>query len=291
MILLDSSANSIPIQSLCLYVDRFNPPYAGLIQNMLSICEKHGIIIRSASSSADHLSSFDIQESDLCDMAIVLGGDGSILRGMDYYRTLGIPVLGINAGQLGFLASVEQVSLEKTITRIAKGDYIVETLPILKAKFPSGHCLTAVNDFSINRSMMGGILHFDLFVDNAKVAHMVGDGIVVSTPLGSTAYSLSCGGPILDPGLPAILIVPICAHSLSLRPLVVPDSLSISITIGALRGTGPVVSADGAASGTLRTGEKLTIIKDSGTCRIVRFADHPGYYDKLGQKLGWGSRG
>ena len=291
MISLDNNSNSIPIQSLCLYVDRFNPPYAGLIQNMLSICEKYGITVRSASASADHLGSFDIQESDLCDMAIVLGGDGTILRGMDYYRTLEIPVLGINAGQLGFLASVEQVSLEETIARIAKGDYIVESLPILRAEFPSGHRLTAVNDFSINRSMMGGILHFDLFVDDAKVAHMVGDGIVVSTPLGSTAYTLSCGGPILDPGLPAILIVPISPHSLSLRPIVVPDNLSVSITIGTLRGTGPVVSADGAASGTLRAGEKLTIIKDSGSCRIVRFSDHPGYYDKLGQKLGWGSRG
>lgn len=288
---MDNNVNPIPIKNLCLYVDRFNPPYAGLIQNMLSICEKYGITIRSPSSSADHLSSFDIQESDLCDMAIVLGGDGTILRGMDYYRTLGIPVLGINAGQLGFLASVEQVSLEKTIARIVKGDYIVETLPILKAKFPSGHCLTAVNDFSINRSMMGGILHFDLFVDEAKVAHMVGDGIVVSTPLGSTAYGLSCGGPILDPGLPAILIVPICPHSLSLRPLVVPDNLSVSIAIGTLRGTGPVVSADGAASGTLRAGEVLSINKDSGSCRIVKFSDHPDYYNKLGQKLGWGSRG
>lgn len=291
MTLLDNNRSSITVKSLCLYVDRFNPPYAGLIQNMLSLCEKYGIEVRSASASSDHLSSFDIQESDLCDMAIVLGGDGTILRGMDYYRTLGIPVLGINAGQLGFLASVEQVSLEETIARIAKGDYIVEALPILRATFPSGHCLTAVNDFSINRSMMGGILHFDLFVDDAKVAHMVGDGIVVSTPLGSTAYSLSCGGPILDPGLPAILIVPICPHSLSLRPIVVPDNLSVSITIGTLRGTGPVVSADGAASGTLRTGEMLTIIKDSGSCWIVRFSDNPGYYDKLGQKLGWGSRG
>ncbi|MCK4671391.1 MAG: NAD(+)/NADH kinase, partial [Candidatus Aegiribacteria sp.] len=276
MILLDNNGKSIPIQNLCLYVDRFNPPYAGLIQNMLSVCEKYGITVRSASSSADHLSSFDIQESDSCEMAIVLGGDGTILRGMDYYRTLEIPVLGINAGQLGFLASVEQISLEKTIARVAKGDYIVEALLILRAKFPSGHCLTAVNDFSINRSMMGGILHFDLFVDDAKVAHMVGDGIVISTPLGSTAYSLSCGGPILDPGLPAILIVPICPHSLSLRPLVVPDNLSVSIKIGALRGTGPVVSADGAASGTLRAGEMLTIIKDSGSCGSVRFSDHPG---------------
>ena len=291
VILLDSNDKSIPVQSLSLYVDRFNPPYAGLIQNLLSVCEKFSITVNSASPSAEHLSTLGVQESDICDMAIVLGGDGSILRGMDYYRKLEIPVLGINAGHLGFLASVEQVSLPDTIARIAQGDYIIEALPVLRAEFPSGHCLTAVNDFCINRSMMGGILHFDLFVNGARVAHVVGDGIVVSTPLGSTAYGLSCGGPILDPGLPAILIVPICAHSLSLRPLVVPDDLPVSIRIGTLRGTGPVVSADGAASGTLKAGEMLSIMKDSDSCMIVRFSDHPGYYDKLGQKLGWGSRG
>ena len=200
-------------------------------------------------------------------------------------------MLGVNAGHLGFLASSEISGIEKTIARISKGDYFIDTTPVLRAEFPSEQFITAVNDFSINRSMIGGILSFNLFVNDIKVAHMAGDGLVISTPFGSTAYSLSCGGPILDPGLPAILVVPICPHSLSLRPLVVADDRCISVQICELRSTGPVVSADGAPSGTLKSGEILKVTRGTGSCMSVRFHDEPGYYSRLGLKLGWGVRG
>ncbi len=279
------------VRRLCLYVDRFNPPYAGLIRNLISYCEKHGISLRSAVPSADHLKDFDIPENDNCDMAIVLGGDGTILRGMGYFKELNTPVLGVNAGHLGFLASAEQAGIKETITRIAEGNYYIDTTPVLRAEFPSEHAITAINDFSINRSMIGGILHFNLYINNNEVAHMAGDGLIISTPFGSTAYSLSCGGPILDPGLPAILVVPICPHSLSLRPLVVSDDSIISVEICDLRSTGPVVSADGSPSGTLRSGEVLKVTRGRGSCMSVRFHDEPGYYSRLGMKLGWGVRG
>lgn len=224
-------------------------------------------------------------------MAIVLGGDGTILRGMGYFKELNTPVLGVNAGHLGFLASAEQACIKETIARIAEGNYYIDTTPVLRAEFPSEQVITAINDFSINRSMIGGILHFYLYINNTEVAHMAGDGLVISTPFGSTAYSLSCGGPILDPGLPAILVVPICPHSLSLRPLVVSDDSIISVEIRDLRGTGPVVSSDGSPSGTLKAGEVLKVTRGRGSCMRVRFHDEPDYYSRLGLKLGWGVRG
>ena len=279
------------VKRLCLYIDKFNPPYAGLIKQLVSHCDRYGISLTSAHPSADHLSDFNITESDKCDMAIVLGGDGTILRGLDYFREVNVPVLGVNAGHLGFLAGAEMESIEKTISRISEGDYYIDTTPVLRGEFPSGHSITAVNDFCVNRSMMGGILSFNVFVNDIKVAHMAGDGLVISTPFGSTAYSLSCGGPILDPGLPAILVVPICPHSLSLRPLVVSDDRCISVEIGDLRSTGPVVSADGSPSGTLKAGEILKVKRGNGSCMSVRFSDEPGYYSRLGLKLGWGVRG
>lgn len=279
------------VRRLCLYIDRFNPPYAGLIRNLISYCEKYSISLASAPPSADHLKGFNLSEGRSCDMAIVLGGDGTILRGLGYFRELNVPVLGVNAGHLGFLASAEKAGLKETVSRISEGDYYIDTTPVLRAEFPSKQAITAVNDFSINRSMMGGILSFNLYVNSVKVAHMTGDGLAISTPSGSTAYSLSCGGPILDPGLPAILIVPICAHSLSLRPLVVPDDRCVSVEICELRSTGPVVSADGLPSGTLKSGEVLEVTRGNGSCMIVRFHDEPGYYSKLGLKLGWGVRG
>ncbi len=281
----------VTVRRMCLYVDRFNPPYAGLIRNMISHCEQNGITLTSAVPSADHLKGFGIPENDVCDMAMVLGGDGTILRGLGYFRELNTPVLGVNAGHLGFLASVEQALIGESVRRVSEGDYFIDTIPILRGEMPSDQVLTAVNDFSVNRSMIGGILYFDVFVGEEKVAHIAGDGIVISTPFGSTAYSLSCGGPILDPGLPAILVVPICPHSLSLRPLVVPEHELISVKIGQLRSTGPVVSADGAPCGTLKSGEILRVTMGSGSCMTVRFPDEPGYYSRLGLKLGWGVRG
>jgi len=281
----------VVVRRLCIYVDRFNPPYAGLIRNLIVLCDKHGISLRSAAPCAEHLESFNIMENDQCDMAIVLGGDGTILRGLGYFRKLNVPVLGVNAGHLGFLAGAEKGSIEQSVEKIVSGDYYIDSTPVLQAEFPSGHLITAVNDFSINRSMIGGILSFNLYVNNIKVAHMAGDGLVVSTPFGSTAYSLSCGGPILDPGLPAILVVPICPHSLSLRPLVVSDDRCISVEIEDLRSTGPVISADGSPSGTLKSGEILKFTRGPGSCMNVRFHDEPGYYSKLGLKLGWGVRG
>ncbi|OPL18292.1 MAG: hypothetical protein AVO35_05440 [Candidatus Aegiribacteria sp. MLS_C] len=276
---------------MCLYIDRFNPPYEGLIRKVMARCSETGISLSAAASCIDHLKGFGLSENDSCDMAMVLGGDGTILRGLGFFKNLNVPVLGINAGQLGFLASAEKTGVVEAIERVARGEYIIETTPVLRGEMPTDKALTAVNDFSVNRSMIGGILHFDLFVGDARVASIAGDGVVVSTPFGSTAYSLSCGGPILDPGLPAMLVVAICPHSLSLRPLVVPDDQVISIRIGQLRSTGPVVSADGVPSGTLKTGEILRITKGTGSCMTVRFADEPGYYSRLGLKLGWGVRG
>lgn len=281
----------VTVRRMCLYIDRFNPPYEGLIRKVMAHCSERGIALSAATSCNDHLKSFGLAENDSCDMAMVLGGDGTILRGLGYFKKLNVPVLGINAGQLGFLASAEKTGVGEAIEMVSRGEYFIETTPVLRGEMPSDQVLNAVNDFSVNRSMIGGILHFDLFVGEARVAHIAGDGIVVSTPFGSTAYSLSCGGPILDPDLPAMLVVAICPHSLSLRPLVVPDDQVISIRIGQLRSTGPVVSADGSPSGTLRSGEKLSITRGTGSCMTVRFADGPGYYSRLGLKLGWGVRG
>lgn len=281
----------VTVRRMCLYVDRFNPPYAGLISNVIAHCGEYGIKLSAATPSADHLKGFGIPENDSCDMALVLGGDGTILRGLGYFKDLSIPVLGVNAGHLGFLASAEKALIGESIGRVAEGDYYIDTTPVLRGEMPSEQVLTAVNDFSLNRSMIGGILYFDLFVEDVKVAHIAGDGLVISTPFGSTAYSLSCGGPILDPGLPAILVVPICPHSLTLRPLVVSDDQTISVRIGQLRSTGPVVSADGSPSGTLRSGEVLRVTRGSGSCMTVRFPDEPEYYSRLGIKLGWGVRG
>ena len=151
--------------------------------------------------------------------------------------------------------------------------------------------MTAMNDFVINRSILGGILRMELYLDKEKVASMAGDGVVVSTPLGSTAYGLSCGGPILDPALPAMLVIPICAHQLSLRPLVVPDSLTVTIETGEQRGGSPCISCDGVTEGSMNAGDRLRVTRDKGFCSMIQTRDRGSHYSHLGRKLGWGTRG
>ncbi len=280
------------VRRLGLYLDRFYPPYAAVISRLIGTCTAHGIEPQAASEASEHLAGFDVGESEhRPDAAMVLGGDGSILRGIDHYRGMDVPVLGVNTGHLGFLAGVEADDLERAIERLAAGEFDVEHLPVLKAEMPSGQVLTAVNDICVNRSLMGGILHLEMMVGGAEVARLAGDGLVISTPTGSTAYGLSCGGPILDPGLPAMLVVPICPHCLSLRPLVVPDDLTVTLRIGDLRGSGPVVSTDGRPAGTLREGESVTVGSDPAGSRRIVLPGGPGYYEHLGLKLGWGIRG
>lgn len=280
-----------PVRSVSLFVDSFGPPDASLLRILLDACAAGGIAVTAAGPSAAHLAGFGLRPGDSADAALVLGGDGSILRGMDHFMETDVPVLGINTGHLGFLAVVEREGMVDAVGRLGRGDYAIAGLPLMVAVLPSGRRLRAVNDFSLNRQMMGGILHFDVLVDDAQVARVTGDGLVVSTPLGSTAYGLSCGGPILDPGLPAMLVVPICPHSLSLRPLVVPDTVTVSVRVGELRGGGPILCADGRPSGTLERNGELRVSMGPRSCRIVEFLDRPGYYHRLGQKLGWGLRG
>jgi NAD+ kinase len=173
---------------------------------------------------------------------------------------------------------------------LGQGEYRVEDYPLLRAELPSGKVMTAMNDFCINRSLLGGILRLELFLDSDRVASVAGDGVVISTPLGSTAYGLSCGGPILDPALPAMLVVPICAHQLSLRPLVVPDSMTVTVETGELRGGAPFISCDGNPEATMNTGDRLMVTRDEGYCSMIQTRDRGSHYSHLGRKLGWGVR-
>ncbi len=279
------------ISRLCVFVDPHSPPYAGLIMSTISAAAENDIELFSSISSIEALAEFELIENEDCHAGLVLGGDGTILRGLKYFRKAGTPVLGVNTGHLGFLASAEMSELPETLGLLVKGDYRIENYPLLRGELPSGKVLTAMNDFCINRSILGGILHLELFLDQERVAHVAGDGVVISTPLGSTAYGLSCGGPILDPALPAMLVIPICAHQLSLRPLVVPDSLTVTVETGELRGGSPCIACDGSPEASMNAGDKLRVTRDEGFCSMIQTRGRGSHYSHLGRKLGWGARG
>jgi NAD+ kinase len=280
-----------PVECASLYVDSFSPPYEGLVQALVRACEDCGVELFVSTASASAFEGKDLQEKDRCDAALVVGGDGTILRGIDHFRKLKVPVLGINTGHLGFLASVESEDMLAALRKLSEGEYTEHDLTLLSGTMPDGRKLTAVNDLCMNRSMMSGILHLEMLVEEELIARVAGDGVVVATPTGSTAYALSAGGPILDPDLPAMLVVPIAPHQLSLRPVVLPHDVTVILKTGKVRGSGPFVSADGAPVGNLKAGEELAVTTSSDYCKVVRLKSWGGYYGRLGKKLGWGARG
>lgn len=287
----EASGRGRAVTTVSLYVDSFSPPYSRMVKSVIQSGGEAGLEVLVSTSSAAVLDEYGLETGDAADVGLVLGGDGTILRGMDFYRGRDMPVLGINTGHLGFLASAELEDIGQALLWLAEGSYGIEELPVLSALMPSGQRLTAVNDFCVNRSMMGGILHFRVDVEREPVARVAGDGLVIATPLGSTAYALSAGGPIMDPEIPGILIVAICPHQISIRPIVVPRWATVDVTVDGLRGAGPFVSADGKPLGSLQAGQQLRVGTAEQVCRVVRFKKKNDYYSRLGRKLGWGVRG
>lgn len=223
---------------------------------------------------------------------VVAGGDGTILRTMDRFLEEGVPVLGINSGHLGFLADCDAGAVDETISCLASGDYLIDRLPVLETEGPGGTLVRALNEISINRCAEGGILHIQVLVDGREVAVMASDGVMVSTPSGSTAYNLSCGGPVLHPNLPVVIITPICPHLLALRPIVVPISSLIGFRVLRATGKNPLILADGAAKcGAIGPGEAIAVRRSGLACSVIRTGRRSDYYEMLGKKLGWGYRG
>jgi NAD+ kinase len=224
--------------------------------------------------------------------AVVAGGDGTILRAMDELLGSGVPVLGINAGHIGFLADCDLGTARDSLECLRTGSFHIDRLPVLEAVTPSGEAMRALNEFCISRATRGGILHLSVLVDKREVAMMASDGVLVSTPSGSTAYNLSCGGPVLHPNLPANIITAICPHLLAIRPIVVPASSLIEFTVIRARGESPVILADGrACAKTLSQGDTIRIATSEDSSPVIRTGRRSDYYARLGEKLGWGYRG
>lgn len=220
--------------------------------------------------------SFDIANlQDFGDFTIALGGDGTILRTARFYSDFDIPVLGINMGRLGFLSHPEDV--KDIITAISNGEYYTEDRLMLC----SGIYL-ALNDFVIKGCNQSRSSKFYLEINDNVVCNYIADGIIISTPTGSTAYGLSAGGPVLYPTLDSIVIVPICPHTLNARPLVVPMTEKIAIKTSDMLLS---VSIDGYD--TIKCIDKITIEASEKKAKLA-FLDNRKFYSTLRTSLHWG---
>ena len=220
------------------------------------------------------------------DMALSIGGDGTLLGVCRRVREQAIPVCGINLGTLGFLADIEPKELELRLGKILVGEYFVENRLLLSGfirnELGEKFLGNAINDVVISKGLSARMITMSVFINDTHLMDYKADGIIISSPTGSTAYSLSAGGPILNPTIRALLLTPICAHTFQMRPLVVSEDDEVKIKILAARDL--VLTLDGQESFNIQPTDEIIVRKSRKTAQIVKFADK-NYYEVLKAKM------
>ena len=226
------------------------------------------------------------------DLVVVVGGDGSILGVARDVADTGVPVLGVNRGGLGFLADIAPDQIAAKVAAVLRGEHTVEDRFLLDARvFRAGEevdVATALNDVVVHAGSMSRMMDLRLAIDDEFVYEQRSDGLIVSTPTGSTAYALSAGGPIMHPKLDAVVVVPMFPHTLASRPLVVHGASRISITIGDAAAT-PRVSCDSQVDQELRANDEVRIAKHPQPLRLAFPVTH-NFYESCRSKLDWATR-
>lgn len=224
-----------------------------------------------------------------CDFAVVFGGDGTIITAARNLSQMRVPVIGVNMGKLGYLAEFSVEELKELFGSIITGKTSIEKRMMLSCELPAqGKAGTAVNEVFIAAGPPFNMTELEIAVDGHTVASCVSDGLIISTPTGSTAYNLSAGGPILNGAMKAMVMTPICPHSLSFRPIVINAQSTVEIT-GLRVNDGTTVCLDGQVPWTLRQGDIVQITQADGDFLVVNNPLRKAW-DTLATKLGWAQK-
>jgi len=219
------------------------------------------------------------------DFLVVLGGDGTLLSVAEASARAGIPLLGVNLGFLGFLTEIKKDELEEALEEFLEGRAMVEQRQMLEVEFKGASHLV-LNDAVINKSALARMISVRVCVDGTEISKIRADGIIVSTPTGSTGYNLSAGGPIINPQVSAIILTPICPHALTQRPIVIPSSSRVRLSL--VSGEEVYLTLDGQRGGAMDEGDRVSIGEAREKLLLVRPSGR-SYYQMLREKLGWGS--
>jgi NAD+ kinase len=246
-----------------------------------------------------HIASAEEQVAEGCDLVVVLGGDGTILRGAEFARSVDVPLLGVNLGHVGFLAEAERDDLDATVEHIASNDYAVEERMTLHvdAKLHGDLIASswALNEVSVEKAARERMLEVTVEVDGRPLSSWGCDGVIVSTPTGSTAYAFSAGGPVVWPQVEAMLLVPSAAHALFARPLVLGPDTHLAVEIKAATEGAGVMWCDGRRHVDLPPGARIEVRRGLRPLRLARLTSAP-FTDRLVAKFnlsvaGWRGNG
>ncbi|HKH97670.1 MAG TPA: NAD(+)/NADH kinase [Candidatus Sulfotelmatobacter sp.] len=272
------------------------PEVAEVIPGLLTWLTAHGYKIITDAETAKYspeqqVVPRDEMGSQALDLVVVLGGDGTLLSAARATAAIDVPLLGVNLGSLGFLTEVPLQSLYPMLEAIAKGKAAVERRTLMQCELLRGDTVRGsylvFNDAVVNKTALARLNNYDLYIDKVFVSSYRADGMIVATPTGSTAYSLSAGGPVLMPTVNAFVITPVAPHSLTHRPLVVPDSVEIEIL---LRSEEEVayLSLDGQPGLDLRDGDRVRCRRSQH--QVTLFRSGSDFFQALRTKLKWGER-
>ena len=228
------------------------------------------------------------QELSRTDMLICFGGDGTILHAAKDATMHNVPILGVNMGSVGFMAELEEGELGQ-LTRLAAGEYTIEERMMLRVKLLRGRQVVydelALNDAVLSKGSIARVAELDVFADGVNICQLSGDGVVVSTPTGSTAYSMSAGGPIVEPCSDNLIVTPVCAHQLSARPMVMAGSRTIAVQLPRRSRKNVYLSVDGGKATRISGSDRVEICRAEQRTRLVKLSGK-NFYQLLNQKLG-----
>ncbi|MBV1906290.1 MAG: NAD(+) kinase [Pseudomonadales bacterium] len=264
----------------------------------LVLGKERSLVVESASvDMLEGVSGYSVSSrleiGNICDLLIVVGGDGSLLGVARDLSSAGLPVLGINRGGLGFLAAISPEQITAQVSEVLEGAYLAEDHFLLKLKvLRAGQEIAstpAMNDVVLHTGTLSRMLEFALYIDGEFVYEQKSDGLIVATPTGSTAYALSAGGPIMHPKLDAIVVVPMFPHTLTSRPLVICGDAEIKLLVKKVGDIGPQVSCDSQVDIDLQLGDEIYISKYEHRLKLIYPLQH-SFYESCRSKLDWASR-
>ena len=284
------------ISSVGLFGRYKDPDVSSALDAVRKHLENRDISVYIGDTTADNIAGTRIEDSGLpvgetIDLAVVVGGDGTMLHVARGLASYALPMIGINLGRLGFLTDLSADRMHEGMDELLRGEFTVEERIMLQVQISNGRDnlneSVALNDVTLSKGNTGRMIEFDTHVNSEPVGRTRGDGVIISTPTGSTAYALSAGGPILHPLLPAIVFAPICPHTLGHRPMVLDDSSIIELEILDLAGADGNVFIDGLKQLAVSGNEIIRISRAETVTRMVRINSH-NHFTTLRSKLGWG---
>jgi NAD+ kinase len=232
------------------------------------------------------------QLASKADVLLVLGGDGTMLNAARLAGERSIPILGVNMGGLGFLTEVRLENLYPSLERVFANDFVLDERLMLRTHIHRHGEMVAqgvvLNDVVISKGTLARMIELKIAIQGRFVTNLRGDGLIVSSPTGSTAYSLSAGGPIIDPAVQSLILTPICPHTLTHRPLIVPGNAEIEVTLTS-KDDGAMATLDGQVGVAITQGDMVVVQTSENRTRLIRFPES-NYYDVLREKLKWGDR-